>query len=67
MVKASQATFSIGFNKYKLIDKSCFPDIDVKSIHADPWDESMIIIVGDATRLIIETTKKYALQTDVTR
>lgn len=60
MVKACKVTFNVGFNKYKLMVKSCFPDINAKSLCANPWDESLLGMVGDAARMIMETTKKYA-------
>lgn len=64
-MKASQATFNTSFNKCKLMIKSCFLDIYIKPMQADPWDESSITVACNANMLIIATTKKNTPQIDL--
>lgn len=45
--------------------KSHFPEIDVEPLLAYLWDESLLVAVGDVTRMIIDIVKKYAHQADV--
>lgn len=62
---ATLTAFTTSFSKCKLMVQSCFFEIDIESLYAHIWDESMLAIAGDAVRMIMEIAQKHAYQANV--